>query len=99
MRTAANDNQLHGASVRFAVEPRLIPAAKAARRLHLTPTEFEEKRAALHRQGFPLPCPVVEHFDLIAIDAWLDRMSSIGAVGPSLGDPERLVAERIAAIG
>ena len=83
------------------LEPRLIPAAKAARRLHLTPAEFEAKRAALHMQGFPLPCPVVEHFDLVAIDEWLDRMSGISAVvglSPP-GDPERIVAQRLAAIG
>lgn len=94
---AANDNRLTGASVRYVVQPRLVPVAKAARRLHLSPTEFEAKRAALHSHGFPLPCPVVEHFDLVAIDAWLDRMSGVGA--ETHGDPASLVEARLAAIG
>lgn len=96
---ADNDNRPVGASVRFVVQPRLVPAAKAARRLHLSPTEFEAKRAALHRHGFPLPCPVVEHFDLVAIDAWLDRMSNVGAETLPISDPASLVEARLAAIG
>lgn len=95
---AANDNRPTGAAVRFAVQPRLVPAAKAARRLHLSLAEFEAKRAALHRQGFPLPCPVVEHFDLVAIDAWLDEMSG-GAENSLVADPASLVEARLAAIG
>ncbi|TIX12656.1 MAG: hypothetical protein E5V41_23480 [Mesorhizobium sp.] len=99
-RAAANDNRPQGASVRFVVEPRLIPPEKAARRLHLTPAEFEAKRTALYQHGFPMPVPVVEHFDLLAIDAWLDRVSSLGATADgAVVDPARLVAERLAAIG
>jgi hypothetical protein len=64
---AANDNYPTGAAIRFIVEPRLIPTAKAARRLHLKEIEFEGKRTELHRHGFPLPCPVTGHFDLVAI--------------------------------
>lgn len=96
---SANDNRPVGASVRFVVEPRLVPAAKAARRLHLSPAEFDAKRAALHRHGFPLPCPIVQYFDLVAIDAWLDRMSGVGAETASIADPASLVESRLAAIG
>lgn len=96
---ADNDNRPQGAAVRFVVQPRLVPGAKAARRLHLTLTEFEAKRAALHRHGFPIPCPVVGHFDLVAIDTWLDRMSGLGAEQLAATDPASLVAERLAAIG
>lgn len=95
----ANDNVPSASSVRFRVEPRLVPAAKAARRLHLTPTEFDAKRAALHSHGFPMPCPVVEHFDLIAIDVWLDRMAGIAGADHMPFDPSGIVAERLASIG
>lgn len=98
-RSAANDNQPQGASIRFTVVPRLVPPAKAARRLHLTPAEFEAKRADLHRRGFPMPVPVVGHFDLLAIDAWLDRMSDMTTAEGPIGHTARLVAERLAAIG
>jgi hypothetical protein len=37
--------------IRFAVEPRLVPAQKAARRLHLTEAEFRDKLPALLRAG------------------------------------------------
>lgn len=100
-RIAANDNHPAGAAIRFRVEPRLVPAAKAARRLHLTETEFEANRTALHHHGFPLPCPVIGHYDLVAIDSWLDRMHGVAA--NSMGLPQKdaasLVAERLAAIG
>jgi len=96
--TASNDN-IRGASVRFVVEPRLIPPAKAARRLHLSSAEFDAKRAALHRHGFPLPCPIIGHFDLVAIDAWLDKMSGVGAETSPISDPASLVEARLAAIG
>lgn len=99
MMRADNDNNRIGASIRFVVEPRLVPVAKAARRLHLTIAEFEAKRAALHRHGFPLPCPVVEHFDLVAIDAWLDKMSGVRAETSPISDPASLVEARLAAIG
>lgn len=75
--TAANDNWPIAGSIRFRVEPRLVPASKAARRLHLTATEFEAKRADLYGIGFPPPCPVTGHYDLIAIDAWLDQRAGL----------------------
>lgn len=62
--------------VRFVVNPRLVPANKAARRLHLTYAEFQAKRASLYRAGFPRACDITGHYDLVAIDAWLDSRSS-----------------------
>lgn len=66
------------AAIRFQVQPRLVPAAKAARRLFLTVDDFRDKLPALIREGFPAPCPVTSHFDLVAIDAWLDRRAGLG---------------------
>jgi len=65
------------AGIRFRVEPRLVPPAKAARRLHLTASEFTKKAADLYRVGFPPPCPVTGYFDLVAIDVWQDRRSGL----------------------
>ena len=67
----------HRTDVRFQVEPRLIPPKKAARRLHLTHGEFMNALPALRREGFPAACSVTSHYDLKAIDAWLDMRSGI----------------------
>lgn len=64
--------------IRFPVEPRLVPAQKAARRLHLTEAEFKEKLYALQRVGFPTACSITGHYDLKAIDEWLDKRSGVG---------------------
>jgi hypothetical protein len=82
------------------VEPRLVPAAKAARRLHLTEVEFMTKRSALSAVGFPQPCPITGHFDLKAIDAWLDRRAGLshGALGAARHAAD-VVAARLAANG
>lgn len=78
--------------IRFAVEPRLVPAQKAARRLHLTEAEFREKLDALLRVGFPAACSVTGHFDLKAIDAWLDARAGIGE---DQGKPKSATPEMI----
>ena len=67
----------HRTDVRCQVEPRLIPPKKAARRLHLTHGEFVVALPALRREGFPVACNVTGHYDLKAIDAWLDMRSGI----------------------
>jgi hypothetical protein len=61
------------AHVRFRVDPRGVPPAKAARRLGLTPAAFEAKAVELHARGFPRPDPTTGNYDLVAIDAWMDR--------------------------
>lgn len=99
-KTASNDNQPKACAIRFSVEPRLIPAAKAARRLHLAPCQFEDKRGALLAHGFPAPCPVTGHFDLVAIDSWLDRMSGIEGNKPAeTAMPDAEFERRLASIG
>ncbi|MCK0208356.1 hypothetical protein MWN33_09965 [Starkeya koreensis] len=85
--------------IRFAVEPRLVPPTKAARRLHLTLAEFNLKREALYRAGFPQACSVTGHYDLVAIDAWLDRRSGVGAVEDVMAEARRKLDARRAARG
>lgn len=83
--------------IRFAVDPRMVPAHKAARRLHLLPSEFEKLLPRLLQRGFPRPDPDIGHFDLKAIDEWLDRQSvSLQAPGPI--DARTVMAERLAYI-
>jgi hypothetical protein len=95
----ANDNGPVGAAIRFAVEPRLVPLAKAARRLHLTASQFDAKHPALAAAGFPKPCRITGHYDLKAIEAWLDRQAGIATteVAPTQTEASRLVAQRLAA--
>jgi hypothetical protein len=57
-------------SIRFRVEPGDIPAEKVARRLHLTPAQFEAVRARLFMRGFPRPDPDTGMYCLEAIDRW-----------------------------
>lgn len=66
------------ADIRYSIEPRLVPPVKAARRLHLTLIEFDRMRHALEEIGLPEPCPVTGHYDLTAIDVWLDRRVGLG---------------------
>jgi hypothetical protein len=58
------------AAIRFAVEPGDVPPTKAARRLHLTLEEFQEKLPALLARGFPSADPTTGMYDLTAIDLW-----------------------------
>jgi hypothetical protein len=56
--------------IRFRVEPGDIPAEKVARRLHLTPAQFESVRPRLFMRGFPRPDPDTGMYCLEAIDRW-----------------------------
>jgi hypothetical protein len=96
--TPANDN-LRGSSIRFPVDPRLVPPQKAARRLHLTEFDFLTKLSALQRIGFPAACPVTGHYDLQAIDAWLDRRAGLGASSGVALDARDVFEERLANLG
>jgi hypothetical protein len=60
------------AKIRHKVEPRDVPASKAARRLHLTLEEFRAKLPDLAKRGFPLPDPTTGMFFLPAIDKWME---------------------------
>ncbi len=83
------------AKIRFKLEPRDIPAAKAARRLHLSLDEFRAKLPELVRRGFPPSDPTTGMFYLPAIDQWM--ASRVGLTTPSGSqNDEELINERIA---
>lgn len=96
---ADNDNNPIAGRIRFAVEPRLIPPTKAARRLHLTLSEFEAKREALCRSGFPSPCDITGNFDLRAIDAWQDQRSGFVSPAVTASNAADVFAARLADFG
>jgi hypothetical protein len=58
------------AEIRYPIDPRDVPAKKAARRLHLTLARFNELLPKLIKRGFPEPDPDTGMFDLDAIDLW-----------------------------
>jgi hypothetical protein len=84
--------------IRFPVDPRDVPAEKAARRLHLTPSEFHTKLPALLARGFPQPDPTTGMFDLTAIDEWMTARHNAAAAGltgePSLRNAEEVSGDR-----
>jgi hypothetical protein len=83
------------AKIRFKVEPRDIPAAKAARRLHLSLDEFRAKLPQLVRRGFPPADPTTGMFYLPAIDQWMASRTGLTTSSGSQDD-EVLINERIA---
>lgn len=87
--------------IRYKVDPRLVPPQKAARYLHLTLHQFQDALPSLIARGFPHPCPVIGHFDLAAINHWLDRQSGIGNQHSEAvaDDVERTVFARIEQYG
>jgi hypothetical protein len=81
-------------AIRYVVEPRDIPASKAARRLHLTLAEFRVKLPELLNRGFPPPDPTTGMFYLPAIDKWMtDRIALTTAT--VAGDPSTVIADRL----
>ena len=60
-------------NIRYPVEPKDIPPAKAARRLHLSIDEFRAKLPELLKRGFPPADPTTGMFFLPAIDKWMER--------------------------
>jgi hypothetical protein len=87
-------SELHANAIRFPVEPRDVPIAKAARRLHLTVSDFERALPRLLDRGFPRADPDTGHYDLKAIDEWMDRRSglvkTVAAPDAEIGFRERL---------
>src|SRR5262245_25669522 len=73
--------------IRFSVNPRDVPAQKAARRLHLTEAEFEAVKEELFARNFPRPDPTTGMYDLDAIDAWMTSRHSLD-VRPKLRGTE-----------
>lgn len=89
---------VHNESVRFPIKPRLIPATKVARWLHLSMDEFRQLLPALRLEGFPAACPVTGHYDLIALEAWQDKRSGLSG-GLPVEDRAALMRARIASLG
>ena len=92
---AVMSQTLTAAKVRFKVEPRDIPAAKVARRLHLSLDEFRAKLPELVRRGFPPADPTTGMFYLPAIDQWMASRFKLTA-DPTSQDDRSLINERIA---
>jgi len=59
-------------AIRFRTEIRDVPRREAARHLGLEEAVFVEKLPSLIERGFPRADPDTGHFDLYAIDRWLD---------------------------
>jgi len=71
MTQAKRNVPAHPNRLRFRVDPRDVPAEKAARRLHLTSAEFRAKLPQLLARDFLRPDPTTGMFDLTAIDEWM----------------------------
>jgi hypothetical protein len=84
--------------IRFRVEPRDVPAVKAARRLHLTLAQFEAKKEELFARQFPRPDPTTGMYDLVAIDAWQNARNPqlISGAGNGPVDARTVAEERLA---
>ena len=85
--------------MRIRVEPRDIPRDAAARRLGLSPAEFDARYDNLIARGFPAPDLDTGKFDLHAIDRWCDARHPHLFGGPAMmqaRDAKSVVADRIA---
>jgi hypothetical protein len=85
-------NIVVGTPVRFRVQPRDVPAVKAARRLHLTQAEFEACLPELTDRGFPRADPTTGMYDLNGIDAWMDLRVFNVPFGDKRGFPRSFIA-------
>lgn len=65
------------AAIRLRVDPRGVPAGKAARRLGMAEAAFVEVRDRLYARLFPRPDPDTGLYDLKAIDDWMDRQAGL----------------------
>lgn len=74
--------------IRFPVDPRDVPPEKAARRLHLTLSQFEKVLPQLLKRGFPPPDPDTGNFDLKIIDLWMDGRTTVVATASPRGTRE-----------
>lgn len=95
MRTAITPRS---ASIRYAVKPRLAPADKAARVLHLTLAQFQEKLPDLIARGFPPAEPVTGFYDLKKIDLWLDNPQPGLTTHEQLRNAADVIQQRLAGL-
>jgi hypothetical protein len=79
---------MFAAKIRYPVEPRDIPASKAARRLHLSLDEFRNKLPQLLKRGFPAPDPTTGMFFLPAIDKWMESRHELTTGQENCDDSE-----------
>jgi hypothetical protein len=79
--TEHEEGMMPGARIRYAIDPRDIPAEKVARRLHLTLSEFLSLTQRLFARGFPHPDPDTGNFDSVAIERWMDARSGLSTAG------------------
>lgn len=80
--------------VRYSVDPRDVPSAKAARRLHLSEAEFQALLPRLFARGFPPPDADTGHYDLKKIDEWMDNRFIL-PLGNRALDAREVVDDRI----
>jgi hypothetical protein len=65
--------------MRLRVEPRDVNREVVARRLGLSPPEFNDHYDNLIARGFPKPDPDTGRFDLVAIEKWCDARHALFA--------------------
>jgi hypothetical protein len=94
----ASGTALRAPSIRFPVQPRMLPPSKVARWLFLSLDAFNEVQPALLKEGFPKPCPVTGNYDMRALEAWQDKRSGL-AGGLPVEDRTSVMRERIANLG
>lgn len=82
---------------RARVEVRDVPLALAARRLGLSEARFEAAASELYARGFPRPDATTGLYDLVAIEAWMDRRSGLTGPPPAR-DAASVVAGRLEAM-
>ena len=83
-------------TIRFPIEPRLVPPEKVARRLGVSYAMFKEKLPELNGNGFPKPEPVLGNYCLQAVDRWIDARAGLTPVGTAVSDPAQIM-ERVRA--
>ena len=67
--------------------------------MHLTLAEFNALLPQLRAAGFPAPCSITGHYDLLAIGAWQDRRSGLSKGPATPADTDALIRERLAQLG
>ena len=80
-------------TIRHRVDPRCAPIEKAARLMGMTKTDFELALPQLQARGFPRPVPVINLWDLTAINRWLD--DQIDSETRSAKNAADVVAQRL----
>jgi hypothetical protein len=84
------------AQIRYRVEPRDIPAIKAARRMHLSLEAFRAKLPELLSRGFPSADPTTGMYFLPAIDKWMEARTSLTAATAERDDS--VINERVGSV-